>query len=171
MEQSTGIMETGTTEHEMSANLRGFFNEFRNKAEKPTAGLWKYQEYETKLGYRRELSLVSSAMLIETPTVDSSEFSILVIDTQERRLYLHMAYLLHYFALYQLDTQETVEAWLRGNALQSVKVLDPKAHFNVETIDQKGTLEKIDRFGNSKEAERTFINKVRFSRLPQKVQQ
>jgi hypothetical protein len=151
----------------MGTNLRNFFNHFLEHADQTTAHLWKYTEYETKFGYRRELALFSSAMIIESPSAQGpAEYSLLVIDTQEQRLYQHMSYLLYYFAPYYLAEHEQIEVRLHGNSYQAIVTLEPKGHFEVESVTATGTLEKIDRFGNSKEVEKSRVNKVRFSRNP-----
>lgn len=150
----------------MPTNLRNFFNHFTEHADQTTAHLWKYTEYETKFGDRRELALFSSAMIIESPTAAGpAEFSMLVIDTHEQRLYQHMSYLLYYFAPYYLAEHEQIEVRLHSNSYQAILTLDPKGHFDVDAVTATGTLEKVDRFGNSKEVEKTRINKVRFSRI------
>lgn len=155
----------------MSANLRNFFSHFVEHADQTTAHLWKYTEYETKFGDRRELSLFSSAMIIEAPTVlGPPEYSMLVIDTQEQRLYQHMSYLMYYFAPYYLTEREQIEVRLHGNSYQAVLTLDPKGYFEVNSVTATGTLEKVDRFGNSKEVEKSRINKVRFSRIKKVTQ-
>jgi hypothetical protein len=153
----------------MSVNLRAFFNHFTEHADQVTAHLWKYTEYETKFGDRRELALFSSAMIIETPTTDYGvEFSMLVIDTQEQRLYKHMAYLLHYFAPFYLAEKEQVDVRLYGNSYQAVLALNQQEPFKYEGVTATGTLERVDRFGHSREVERSHINRVRFSRISNK---
>lgn len=150
----------------MACNLRSFFNHFNEHADQQTAHLWKYSEYETKFGDRREMALFSSAMIIETPmTQGDPEFSMLVIDTREQRLYKHMAYLLHYFASYMLSEKEQIDVRVYGNSYQAVLALDSQQPFRIESITATGTLERVDRFGNSREVEKTRINKVQFSRI------
>jgi hypothetical protein len=155
----------------MPANLRNFFNHFREHGDVATVAHWKFDQYETKFGDRREISLFSSAMIIETPLPTSGpEFSMLVIDTQEQRLYKHMAYLLHYFASYMLEEQEVVDVRMFGNSYQAVLCLERPQPFEIDAVYATGTLERVDRHGNFREVEKSRINKVRFSRIKE-VQQ
>lgn len=144
----------------MSVNLRSFFNHFSTHADASVIPLWKYAEFETKFGDRRELQFIGqSAIVIETP---DNKLEFMTIQTQEHRVYKHAGYLMSLLAPFYLDHNTHIDIKLYGHAFQAFTSVN---NVKVEPINAEGVIERRDRFGNLSEKEVIHISSVRLSRM------
>jgi hypothetical protein len=138
-------------------NLRACYNDFKSKSESAVSQLWRYAEFETSVGLRREVSFVGGSVIVqETPP--NNELSVIVIHTSETRVYKHAAYFLAFVAdsFLQGEVQQlTVRTF--GQAYQAFIGVNT---FSVEAVVATGTLEHEDRFGTRSEREKSHVNAV-----------
>jgi hypothetical protein len=130
--------------------LRSFYDGFQAKTEPAVRQLWKYSEFETKMGPRREITFIGGAVVIqETPPTD--ELSVLVMPVTDTRVFKHTAYLLAFLAdSYLANDVPQLQVRLYGQAYQAFV---PVNTFDVQPVTGVGTIEHVDRFGNSSEKE------------------
>jgi hypothetical protein len=150
----------------MPANLRSFFNDFHAKSESAVRQLWKYSEFETKLGLRREVSFIGGCVVIqETPP--NNELSVLVMQVSDTRVYRHAAYALTFLLDdYLTGDLESLTIRLYGHAYQAFV---PVNSFDVKPVQGLGTIETVDRFGNPREKELARVHAVTIKRKEQGV--
>jgi hypothetical protein len=135
-------------------NLRAFYNDFCSAANETVAHLWRYEEFETKFGVRREMQFIGqTALLMQLP---DDTLSLLVAQTQEHRVYKHVAYMLSYL----VGTQK-LKMQIHGQALQAITRIEG---IDIEYEATTGTLEREDWRGNIKEYDFSRIKGVILSR-------
>jgi hypothetical protein len=139
-------------------SLHDFYEYFHSTNDKAIHGLWKYSVYETKLGNREEISFVGSAVVLQS-VPPTGQLSLLIAQTTDHRVYRHAAYLMSFACPYFLenhpDGKMRIEVFGQGfQGFIGVVNVDVKA-YNAE-----GVVERIDRFGNSKEHSITRITAV-----------
>lgn len=144
------------------SNLKAFFNNFHAHAPDAIKPLWKYAEYETKFGDRREIQFIGqSAMVIETPPDYHLDF--LTIQTQEIRVYKHAGYLLAALAEFYLQGETTsLHVKLYGQGYQAFMYVNS---VRVEALTADGMVERVNRFGQPMEQPVSKINGVRVTRF------
>lgn len=142
-------------------NLRACYNDFQAKSDSNIGHLWKYAEFETKLGIRREVSFIGGSVIVqEVPPHD--DLSVIVIQTSENRVYKHAAYFLSFVADSFLQGQvQQLNVRTYGQAYQAFIGVNT---FSVEPVVATGTLEHQDRFGNLSEREKSHVNAVLIKR-------
>jgi len=144
----------------MTTNLSSFFNHFSTVADPQVIPLWRYDEFDTKYGTRRELHFVGQAALLTETAEDRLEF--VAIQTQEFRVYKHAGYMLALLAEFYLDERPSVDIKLYGQAFQAFMTVN---NVNVEPITADGTVEHRDRFGNLSEKQVSKITAVHLTRI------
>lgn len=128
------------------------------ESDESIASLWSFDEYETKFGTREELVFAGKGIILSR--LPSGDFSLLIIQVQEPKVYQHARYLIQAL-LYQV---ETLELKLYGSAYQAIFLLQQIEEIEVEQVFAKGTLEHVDRFNNHSEREVSSLVGVRLSK-------
>lgn len=145
-------------------SLRSFYNYFYANADDAVKPMWKYAEYETKLGIRREIQFIGqAALLLEVPPTDELQF--LTIQTQEHRIYRHGTYMLTMLADYYLMDQSYVDIKVYGQGYQSFTGIKD---FVVEAITAEGTVPRVTRFGTEAELSIKKITGVHITKRDKK---
>lgn len=147
--------------------LQSFYKHFQANADDSVRPLWKYTQYETKFGDRREIQFIgASLILLETPPDSRMEF--MAMQTQDSRVYRHGAYLISVLADYFLTEDKPVlSIRLAGQGYQAMLGI---RNVKVEAVTADGTIEGVNRFGDPVDRSVTKINGVRLSRFPIKDQ-
>jgi hypothetical protein len=143
------------------ATLRSFFNHFATVADPCTTPLWRYEEFETPDGVRREMHFVGQAASI-TEIGNRLEFE--AVDTQEYRVYKHAGHLMEMLAEYYLDYFSYVVVHIYGHAFQAFLSVNK---VKVEPYNDHA-IEVGDSFGNFSAEQVQNIKTVRLLRHPEK---
>ncbi len=137
-------------------SLQSFFAHFEAVADEQVRPIWRYTEFETKLGIRREIrSLGESLIFLEVPP--SGDLQFMAMHTKDLRVYEHGAHMLTLLANFYLERTDCLRLRLFGPAYQSVLALKG---FTVVPGVASGNIESRDRRGNLADVELQYINSV-----------
>lgn len=148
--------------------LKEFFDHFYAQADNGLRQCWKFHEYETKFGSRKEVQFVGSAVILMELPDESFEF--LVIRTKETRIYKHASYLLSMFSEFVLSERakhslpEQFQVKLHGSGFQPFVGVN---NVQVDPINASGTIAQQSVLGGWKEHEVTQIVGVQISKKVQ----
>jgi hypothetical protein len=141
-------------------SLIDFYAHFEASADSTLKQLWRYEEFDTKFGPRRELRFVGDSLIfIEIPPNGALQF--MAMQTKDVRLYRHGQNMLHSIADFYLQNAPSLQVRVFGLAYQSIVGL---SGFHVETLNSVGHIAGTDRFGNLTEIEVKSIAYVTLSK-------
>lgn len=134
--------------------LRCFFNDLPHLGvDQELLKLWTYEAREVGDITYRELRLVGSSAIIQESS-DKFGFSVIVMQTQEHRVYQHVAFMLSHLLRYFVRGTKVLHLQFLGLAYQSFMVLDTDAMgFHVDLTKLEGMLEIVNRHGQPQDRE------------------
>lgn len=147
--------------------LKEFFNFFGEKADSSVLGYWGLKR-SMPHGELDRIDFHGSYIILQKTHAEDLPFMLLVAITKEQRIYKHAAYMLTMFAHYHfLNNPDSTELKIKtyGNAYQACLLVNS---YHVDAVSLSGTVERVDRFGNSSEKEINKITSVVLTRKEQK---
>lgn len=146
--------------------MRQFFDHFHEIGDRSCHPLWKYSTYETKLGTREEVAFIGGATIFQRMP-PKNELSLLLMQTNERRVYTHATYLINIACPFFLEDAEEIVIGMYGQGYQAMLGVNSVA---VTAYNADGLVERVDRFGNSHEQSVSRVSAVTIRKLSKDTQ-